>query len=153
MTTTTTLDVHLAHVGFTVSNLERSLQFWQEGLGLELVLLQEKQGGYLEQITAEPGAHALQAHLQFPGSNLRIELLQYLKPPGTRIVARPPDVGTGHVAILCTDLDATLARLAQHGGRPFGSPVLIDTGLNKGSRAVYVRDPDDHIAELVQRPA
>jgi catechol 2,3-dioxygenase-like lactoylglutathione lyase family enzyme len=146
-------DVRLAHVGLTVSDIERSLTFWKEGLGLELIVRQEKRGGYMETVTGVPDAHVLQAHLQFPGATTRVELLQYLEPEGLSITVHPPVVGTGHVAIRCSDLDATLTRLVEHGGRPFSEPVLIDTGANKGCRAVYVGDPDGHIAELVQLPA
>jgi hypothetical protein len=40
----------------------------------------------------------------------------------------------------------------QAGGRPFTGPVAVDTGANRGGRALYVRDPDGHVVELFQPP-
>lgn len=137
------------HVGLTVLNLERSLQFWHDALGLELVARQEQRRGYLEDITCEPGAHALQAHLRFPDSDDFIELLQYVTPEGSPVVLRPRDPGGGHIAVTCSDLPALLARLVDAGGQPFSEPVVIDGGVNKGATVIYMRDPDHHIVELV----
>lgn len=140
------------HVGLTVADIERSLRFWRDALGLELVVRQEQAGGYLERITRETGAHAVQAHLRFPGSEIFVELLRYVAPEGTPVAVRPRDPGTGHVAVTCTDLAAMLARLEEAGGVPFGPPVTLDSGVNRGAVAVYLRDPDQHIVELVQPP-
>jgi catechol 2,3-dioxygenase-like lactoylglutathione lyase family enzyme len=140
------------HAGLTVSDLERSLNFWRDGLGLEVLLMQEKRGGYIEAITGEPGASVRQAHLQDPGSRVRVELLQYLAPPGRPHEPRPRDPGTGHVGFVCSDLAGLLDRLIAHGGKPVSAPVLVDTGANAGLLAVYVRDPDGHIVELDQPP-
>jgi hypothetical protein len=30
--------------------------------------------------------------------------------------------------------------------------VEIDTGVNRGGRGVYLRDPDGHVVELFERP-
>ena len=37
----------LVHTGFTVRDLDRSLAFYRDVLGMEVVLTQEKRGGYL----------------------------------------------------------------------------------------------------------
>lgn len=47
------------------------------------------------------------------------------------------------------DLDASLALAEQHGGTP---ETDIET-LPNGVRVVFLRDPDGHILEIVQRPA
>lgn len=142
--------VRFRHVGLTVDDLEASLRFWRDGLGLELVFTQEMRGGYMDAITLQDGVEVRQAHLRFPGSSAWVELLEYVSPPGREIVARPRDRGTGHLAVTCADLAETLARLCRHGGEPFGEPVRIDRGANRGALVVYLRDPDQHIVELVQ---
>jgi catechol 2,3-dioxygenase-like lactoylglutathione lyase family enzyme len=113
---------------------------------------QEKQGGYLEAVVREPGAHVRMVHLEFPDGGSRIELFQYLQPPGGDVSARPADVGFAHVCIACTDVDELVAGLVAAGGTPFGEPADIDTGTNKGGRCVYIRDPDGHVAELFSPP-
>ena len=57
------------HTGYTVSDLDRSLDFYHGLLGLEIVGQQVKQGGYLGAIVGYPDAHVKQAHLRVPGSD------------------------------------------------------------------------------------
>jgi len=143
----------LHHTGLTVADLDRSLRFWRDAMGMEVLFQQEKAGGYLEAIVGEPGAHVRMAHLAFGGEGPRIELFQYLAPSGGQHLSRPADVGFAHVCVACDDLDERLERLIAAGGRPFSKPVEVDTGVNKGGRSVYLRDPDGHVVELERLPA
>lgn len=139
------------HSGLTVSDLDRSLRFWRDALGLGLEARQERQGGYVETITGEPGAHMLQAHLRAPDSDLRVELVQYLAPKGRRLKGRPRDAGHAHVAILCDESERLVERLVSAGGVVLGRPITIDAGVNAGLTAVYVADPDGHVIELLRQ--
>lgn len=142
----------VAHTGLTVSDLDRALRFWRDGLGMREAISQEKQGGYLEAVVREPGAHVRMVHLEFPGGGSRIELFQYLAPEGGRVDSRPADVGFSHVCVVCPDVNGLLARLVEAGGSPLGPPADVDTGANAGGRCVYVRDPDGHVCELFSPP-
>ena len=143
----------LHHTGLTVADLDRSLHFWRDAMGMEELFQQEKAGGYLEAIVGEPGAHVLMTHLAFGGEGPRIELFQYLAPSGGQHRLRPADVGFAHVCVVCDDLDERLERLIAAGATPFSKPVEVDTGVNKGGRSVYLRDPDGHVVELERLPA
>ena len=140
------------HVGLTVSDLDRSLGFWRDALGMEVVLEpQERQGGYFEAIVCEPGVHVRMAQLAFAGTGTpRVELFQYLAPAAGVHRSRPADVGFSHVCLACPDLDGLLARLRDAGGEPFSDVVVVDTGANAGARCLYLRDPDGHVVELIQ---
>ncbi|MDX6540589.1 MAG: hypothetical protein QOI71_2199 [Gaiellales bacterium] len=141
------------HTGLTVSSLERALAFWGDALGAQVVMQQEKQGGYFEAIVGEHGVEVRMAHLAFDGEGHRIELFEYRSPRGGSVAPRPADVGFAHVCVACDDLDAMLARLVAAGGSPVSGPVTVDTGANAGGRAVYVRDPDGHTVELFTPPS
>ena len=143
----------LHHTGLTVADMDRSLRFWRDAMGMEVVFQQEKAGGYLEAIVGEPGAHVRMTHLAFGGEGPRIELFQYLAPSGGQHRLRPADVGFAHVCVACDDLDERLERLIAAGATPFSKPVEVDTGVNKGGRSVYLRDPDGHVVELERLPA
>lgn len=138
------------HTGLTVASLERSLPFWRDALGTEVVLDQESRGRYLGAVIGEPDAQGRAVHLRFPDNSHQIELYEYRTPAGGAHRLRPVDVGFAHVAVVCDDLDALLARLVAAGGAPVGRPVTVDRGANVGARAVYVRDPDGHTLELIQ---
>jgi len=61
---------------------------------------------------------------------------------------RTYDLGTGygHIAIGVSDLDATLARLAEQGIEPERPPYQVREG---GSFLCFVRDPDGYRIELI----
>ncbi len=143
------MDIH--HVGLTVSDLDRSLAFWRDALGMETVMEQEKEGGYLEAIVRERGAHVRMAHLAFREGGTRVELFQYLAPAGGHVSGRPADVGFAHVCVTVDAVEPVLARLVLAGGRPFSEVIEVDTGANAGTRCVYLRDPDGHVVELFAR--
>lgn len=141
------------HVGLTVSDLERAITFWCEGLGCTIFAQQDIDAEYLATVTGEPNAHTRQAHLTMPGSTVRIELLEYVTPRrSTPVNARPADPGAVHVAVHCPDLPDALARLRRLGGEPVSEPITVDTGINIGVSSVYLRDPDGHLVELVHVP-
>jgi catechol 2,3-dioxygenase-like lactoylglutathione lyase family enzyme len=142
----------VAHTGLTVSDLERSLDFYRE-LGFEVVMTQEKQGGYLAEIVGYPDAHVRMAHVQAPGSGHRLELFEYVTPSGVPGTREPRDIGPTHVCLVVDDLPAIYDRLRTAGVASFFSPpVAVDTGVNRGGLALYVRDPDGIILELFQPP-
>jgi lactoylglutathione lyase len=62
------------------------------------------------------------------------------------------EMGTGynHIALLVTDLDGTLAGLAEQGIEP-EKPPYRPGGRTTGSRIAFVRDPDQYRIELVER--
>jgi glyoxylase I family protein len=143
----------LHHTGLTVSDLEQSLEFWRDAMGMEVIFQQEVVGSYLEAIVGEPGAHVRMAHLAFGGEGPRIELFQYLAPSGGQHRSRPADQGFAHVCVACDDFEERLERLSAAGATPFSEPVKINAGVNRGGRSVYLRDPDGHVVELFEPPA
>jgi len=141
----------LLHTGLTVRDLDRSLGFYRDLLGMEVVMAQEKQGGYLAAIVGYEGAHVRMAHLAFPGDAHRIELFQYLEPPGRGDAGEPRDIGITHVCLLVEDLRAMHERLSEAGIDFYSAPVEVDTGANAGGLCLYLRDPDGITLELFQR--
>ena len=139
------------HTGFTVSDLERSLVFWQDVLGFELSHRAHHTGQLASEVTGVPGAEISIAVLKAPGQ--RIELLEYHAPSDRKRAAlRPCDVGSVHVALTVDNLDAVLNKISAYGWNPAGRPQTLTSGPNAGRRIVYVRDPDGTTIELMQPP-
>jgi catechol 2,3-dioxygenase-like lactoylglutathione lyase family enzyme len=144
----------LHHTCYTVSDLDRSVAFYRDLLGCEVLAEQEKEGGYLAAIVGYPDAHVRMAHLRVPGAEHVIELFEYLTPAGTRADVEPRNVGASHLCFLVDDLPALYEQLREQGANSFVSPpVEVDTGVNKGGYALYLRDPDGISVELFQPPA
>jgi catechol 2,3-dioxygenase-like lactoylglutathione lyase family enzyme len=142
----------LHHTGLTVRDLDRSLAFYRDALGMETVFQQEKQGGYLAAIVGYPDAHVRMAHLAFPGDSHRLELFQYLEPEGRGEPGEPRDVGITHVCLLVEDVAPIYERLRTAGVDFYSEPVDVDTGANAGGIGLYLRDPDGITLELFQPP-
>jgi catechol 2,3-dioxygenase-like lactoylglutathione lyase family enzyme len=143
----------LHHTCFTVSDLDRSLAFYRDLLGCQVIAEQEKEGGYLAAIVGYPDAHVRMAHLRVPGGEHVIELFEYLSPQGKRADVQPSNVGASHLCFLVDDLPAFYEQLQKHGVDSFvSSPVEVDTGVNRGGYALYLTDPDGITVELFQPP-
>lgn len=145
------------HTGLTVSDLDRSIAFYRDVLGLEVVTQWESAEPYLRRIVGFPDAELRIALLRLPGApGHQIELLEYRSPRGARGDARTCNPGNAHMAFVVEDLAAVHAELSAKGVRFKSEPVEIDHGRNRGAKAVYFLDPDDITLELVQpapRPA
>jgi len=140
------------HTGITVSNLERSLEFWQNVLGFEFSHRAHQTREMASEITGVPGAEIKLAVVKAPGGH-KIELLEYLAPPDRKqhVDSRPCDVGSVHIALAVDKLDAILEKIAVSGWKAAGKPQTLKTGPNAGKRVVYVRDPDGTTIEFMQQ--
>ena len=149
---------HLAeifHTGLTVSDLERSIAFYRDILGLELVTQWESAQPYLRTVVGYPDAELRIALLRLPRgatgrSGHHIELLEYRAPRGTRGDANTFNPGNAHVAFMVEDLDAAYAEMSAKGVRFKSAPVAVTHGRNTGGKAVYFFDPDDITLEMIQ---
>jgi glyoxylase I family protein len=140
------------HTGITVSNLERSLDFWQNVLGFEFSHRAHQTSEMASEITGVAGAEIKLAVVKAPGGH-KIELLQYLAPADRKHVdLRPCDVGSVHIALTVDDLDAVLQKIAAAGWKAAGKPQTLTAGPNAGKRVVYVRDPDGTTIEFMELP-
>lgn len=140
------------HTGLTVSDIERSIAFYTELIGLEFVWRQESTSPYIAQLTGLPGTHLLVAYLRPPGSDgPYVELLQYLAPLGTLVDTTPNNPGTGHVCFFVDDLEEAYGRLRAADVTFVSPPNLISAGVHEGSKTVYLLDPDGIRVELFER--
>lgn len=138
------------HTSYTVSDLERSLAFYVDILGCEVLWQREITNRYFSQIVGFPDCQVRAAHLRIPGSEHRIELFEYVSPRGTRADIRVNNAGSSHISFLVDDLEAAYGELRSRGVQFLSPPVAIDAGANAGGRAVYILDPDGITMELFQ---
>ena len=93
------------HTGFVVSDMERSLAFYRDLLGLKEERDQILEGEFISELVGYPDARL---HIVYLGSgDMRhsVELIQYLNPPGTA-VANAGAAPSGSFSLGC------------HSGRP-----------------------------------
>ena len=147
------------HVSFTVSDLDASVRWYTEVLGLEYVRSQEQANEYTSKLVAFPDAHLKVAQLRVPGETIplsrhHIELVEYVNPRGADIPLDTNRTGVGHWAFMVDDIHKEFERMRALGVKfKAEGPVAIEAGVNKGGYTIYLSDPDGITLELVQPPA
>lgn len=138
------------HTGFTVRSLERSLAFYRDLLGLEVVFQWNPRADYIGELVgyAQVDLHA--AVLRIPGSDTFLELLEYRNVGDASVDMANGNIGNGHIAFTVDELDPLFEQLQAAGVEYVSKPVTPTIGPNKGGRAVYLIDPDGFRVELIQ---
>lgn len=126
----------LDHVALRVADLDASIVFYTEKIGLRLMFRE-----------LDPEHHEAFAFLELDGGNL--ELLQMLDEenlplPHTPPVPAPPYCP--HVALGVDDLDAVLEKARRDGLALLKGPLEIPGKV----RWLYLADPDQNVLEFVQ---
>lgn len=142
-------------VGFTVSDMDRAIEFYSTLLTFEKLSDVEIADNDFAQLEGVFGARARVVRMKL-GEEM-IELTEYLTPRGRPIPvdSRSQDRWFQHIAIVVRDMDAAYARLrtakVQHVST--GPQRLPDWNPNAGGiEAFYFKDPDGHTLELIQFP-
>lgn len=126
----------LAHVGLYVNDIRRTLQFYEEKLGFELVH---------EAVSKIPEGDVLVKFVQ--NGSCMLELVQF------PYAVKREDGWFDHVSIAVHDLDKVMEQLEQNGirfekGSYTEAPHVFPP---KGSRWVFFRGPDGENIELNER--
>jgi lactoylglutathione lyase len=122
----------LLHTRMRVNDLERTVRFYQDALGLTPT----------RRHTSPRGAQL--AFLQTPNSDEEIEICQM--PPGAPSVAVQPDLM--HLAFEVDDLEAFAKASAARGYPLSDGPTTTGSGSVIG----FIDAPEGYEVELIQRP-
>jgi catechol 2,3-dioxygenase-like lactoylglutathione lyase family enzyme len=137
---------HIDVITLAVSDLNRSLAFYRDGLGLETpgVTGTEFVGG-----EADPAGAVVMFHLRgglvlalYPRSELAKDADIPFGPPKTG------ELSIGHLVETRAEVDALLAEAVEAGATLMGLPHDRPWGIYSG----YFRDPDGHLWEIIWNP-
>ena len=146
------------HFSFTVSDIEQSIRYYRDVVGLELVHTQEQANPYTRKLVGYPDAHLKVAMFRIADAHVgrsghMLELVEYVAPRGEKLDTRTLNTGAAHLAFEVDDIFTEHRRMAALGVRFRSSePVAIEAGRNKGGYTVYFLDPDDITLEIIQPP-
>jgi catechol 2,3-dioxygenase-like lactoylglutathione lyase family enzyme len=142
-------------VSITVSDLDRSLAFYEDVLGFEKISEVEVEGDAYEHLMGVFGLRMRVARLRL-GDEF-IELVEVMTPRGRPIPvdSRSNDGWFQHVAIIVSDMARAFAWLREH-DITYASPApqrLPDWNPNAGGiEAFYFKDPDGNTLEVLAFP-
>jgi len=143
------------HVCFTVTDIEKTISFWRDVLGL--TLRSRSRNSYLGLGTElmgqkwgmdHPFADIDLAVLELDGK--KVEFIQYLDPKSEPFHKNPSIAGNAHLAFSVTDIEGVKQALEANGVEfHSGINIFRETGKPEW-KWVYFRDPDGICVELVE---
>ena len=143
-------------VGFTVSDMDKAIDFYTRVLPFEKVSDTEVWGAEFEQLSGVFGARVRIARFRL-GDEI-LELTEYLNSNSRPIPvdSRSNDRWFQHIAIIVSDMDEAFEVLRKNKVRfaspaPQTLPATIPAAA--GIRAFYFKDFDNHVLEILQFPA
>lgn len=139
------------HTGITVSNLDRSVAFYRDLLGLE-VITEPTEVFSGEELSKAVGVSNASLRLAvFKVGEGRLEILEYITPKSSvdKPLA-PNNLGAMHVAFRVRDIKEKVKELEAKGVKFHTPPNVVDEGPLEGWQWAYFYDPDGISLELVQ---
>ena len=121
--------IRYLHTRFRVSNMEKSLRFYRDILGMEIV----------EQKTSPRGSTLV--FLRFPGTGCQLELCSFSDSGKIEV---PEDLV--HLAFEVESLEKCILKLEQYGVPITEGPIES----SNGTRFIFTEDPDKYEIELIQ---
>ena len=140
------------HTGIIVKDLDRSIYFYHDILGLDFVNEPSPwfEGDTLADAVGVPGAKLRQVSLQV-GESAILELLEYANRPADNDTPIQQNyLGAMHLAFHVEDIDAKVAELRAKGVHFLSDPNTVDEGVLAGWKWAYFHDPDEIPLELVE---
>ena len=133
-----------SHICIAVSDMEASLRFYRDLLGLEVFFDLQLEGPSMEAVTGEAGAHGRMIGGMLGGTV--VELLEFAH-RGLEPQQQDAKLGYTNISLSVRDVDAAHAAIIAAGVQPEQQPVDIG-----GVRMFFVRDPDGTPVEFVSFP-
>ena len=138
--------VGFRHVGIITEDIDKSLLFYRDILGLEVIQEFEDSSDYINEITNLKNATAHFIKLKMVDGTV-LELLEYpthkTEPYNLSII----NVGLPHIALRVEDADSTYQHLVSNNVTVLSKPVLSSEGIAK---VFFCLDPDKVRVEIVE---
>jgi len=143
------------HVAITVSDINESLAFYRDIMGMEVMIDAELVGKEVEAVLALPGAKLRTVVLK-KGERAKgmVELLSFSSPEGDSIPVkrRPSDVGPYLLSFEVDDIEKEYQRLLKKGVKFNSPPQPLNIKPAGIFKAAIFQGPDGILLELVERP-
>jgi len=146
------VSIHISHFGLGVTDVEKSRAFYENVFGFEFDTEIQAEGPYVAQLMQLATPCRVRAVLLVK-DGFTLELLHTAEPGmqarRQRVLNEP---GLTHLNMRVTDADTVREQVLQWGGtvvEPSVLPEMSGPDLGAYSKAMYVRDPDGQLIEVV----
>ena len=138
----------MSHAGLSVTNMARSLAFYRDCLGMQVLMELDIADDRIARVVGIPGAKCRIVHLKLGETVL--ELFEYSHPRGEPFAPRMRqcDIGFSHVGFEVNDIHTHLREIKARGLEMLGEAVEFRPNV----WVAYFRGPDGEVVEFRQHP-
>ena len=142
------------HTGFVVSDMELSLAFYRDQLGLAIERDQILEGEFISKLVGYPDAKLHIIYLGLGDMKHSVELIEYLNPRGSVTpLQNRNSIGASHLGVIVDNLDEFYKSLSSRWVRFVSPPVTRpNTVYPMAQKGCYMSDPDGNWLELLEQP-
>ena len=141
----------ISHIAFCVRDLDKSLEFYRDILGMQVVFdqVQDTTTGGLPHVYQHSRKTRRTVHLQFSGnsSNPRLVVTSHPNEESDGSPIRLDQIGISHYSFTVPDTKALMSELAQK-DIPLAAPPDVWTGSDGNVSSFYVYDPDGILVQF-----
>lgn len=135
----------ISHVGLTVKNLDRSITFYRDVIGLKEGERLELKSEVYRTYTKNPEAHIKFTYMT--AGDFTLQLIEYVGGGGGALDLSHNRVGCPHLAFRVPDAEAKYRQIQQDRDAEVISEIVQ---LSPRSRNFYAKDPDGVLIEFSQ---
>lgn len=136
----------LRHFGITVTNIEKSIEFYRDVLGFEVSRIMDESGNHIDAFSNLKEVKVKTVKMKDSNGGM-IELLQYFSHPEAANFDSICRVGCSHFAMTVQNLDATIVKIL-HAGYSINCPPQYSPDGNV--KLTFAKGPDGVLIELVE---
>ena len=144
----------IMHVGLTVSDIEKSIEFYRDVLGLKYIGMLTMEGKETDVLFGRPNSKAKVAYLNGSDEIMAppVELIQFTNQDITKDKSDLFKSSISEICFAVKDIDKVYKHLIDNNVECISAPQPFDftkDGFGK-SKALYFKDPDGIILELME---
>lgn len=136
----------LRHVGITVTDLQRSINFYRDLFGFSIVKEMDESGEHIDNFSGLKDVDVRTVKMSDDKDGL-IELLYYRSHPGLNVYRDITNIGCSHFALTVDDLSSLYYELIKNDVDVLCEPQYSPDGFVK---LTFCKDPDGTLIELVE---
>ena len=141
----------LDHVAVTVSDMERSLAFYCDLLGLQRVSDHDLEGETISKMAGKERVRMKVVRLLCPQTpGIHVDLQQYLEPEGKLADSKLGDIANSHFCVEVEDIRRAYTELKAKGVEFVSDPVEFQLEHEGKIGCVFFLDPDGYVLELTE---